>query len=98
MKLYDFGLWFCGFDGYWSSTIPQKGGFYIYYHSGKIGSQVSANTAFYLYIDKSYPHIIKPKDTSFMLYKGEYGGYKMRRPLKREDFEVVQNPAYYGDK
>ena len=91
MKLHDFGLWFFDlFDGEWSTTVPRQGAFYIYYDGLNIGWQT---ISLYLYIGTNFPNIVKLRGDQLKHYNG---GYKMDRPLRLEDLEIVQNPDYKG--
>ncbi len=87
MKLHDFGLWFRTTDCYriddwpeWSTTIPETGGFYIYYDGKLLGCQYPN---FDLVVNRSHPHILKLK-----------GWCMIGRCLTLDDFEIIPNPDY----
>ncbi len=93
MKLTDFGLWFNPWrSDRWSSTIPQQGGFYIYYDGACLGLQTPGLC---LYMCTIYRHMIKLSCVQLKCYSG---GYELDRQLRLEDFDIVENPDYAGDK
>jgi hypothetical protein len=59
--MYDFGLWFCGFDGYWSATIPQETSYGIYYDGIFLGRQYH-DFDLIIKIKSEDPYIIKLED------------------------------------
>ncbi len=98
MKLYDFGLWFCGFDGYWSATIPKETSYGIYYDGIFLGRQYH-NFNLIIKIKSEDPYIIKLEDTCDFDYSGwDYAQYKIGRLLTLEDFEIIPNPDYQEQK
>jgi hypothetical protein len=90
MKLHDFGLWFTPNMREWSTTIPQKRGFDIYYDGMLLGRQ---HYYYELTIDDDKPHIIKLKN-KFSNYNRWY--CYISRPLTLDDFEIIPNPDYKG--
>jgi hypothetical protein len=95
VKLTDFGLWF----KFWneaartttrSTTIPQKGFFYILYDGVELGHQYSD---FDLMIMPDQQFIIKLKNN----FKLHGDSHRIGRQLTLDDFEVIPNPNYGGD-
>jgi hypothetical protein len=98
MKIHDFGLWFYYWaDPWfeWSTKIPPKLGFKIFYDGLCIGDQFGCNFD----IDSGPtvgPHIIKlrkefPLETFTNMYR-----IKIGRLLTLDDFEIIPNPDYLG--
>ncbi len=92
MKIYDFGLWFkqwsYGGKELWSTTIPPKDGFYIYYDGEFLGYQLYAFTlkiwskkSYIIKLNRDFPRV-------------GLDDYKIGRTLNLEDFEIVNNPLY----
>jgi hypothetical protein len=91
MKLQDFGLWFQGLtSGKWSTIIPRKDSYKIFYDGHFLGIQWSD---FELEIYNSYPYIIVLKN-KFAYDLKEY--YRVGRLLTLDDFEIMKNPNYRG--
>lgn len=87
MKIHDFGLWFRTFDSrIFSTTIPQKEGFYIIYDGIFLGYQA---TNLYLRIFDDQPYIVNLKNNfkKIDLYSRPY------RLLTLDDLEIVRNPS-----
>ena len=96
MKLTDFGLWFRDSVDMWSTTIPPRGCFYIYYDGNYLGSQHPGDRTLIIYNDGPYTINLK-KNFSI---DGEgfglryYTVYSIGRLLTLDDFEIVENPHY----
>ena len=98
MKMYDFGLWFCGFDCNWSATIPQETRYGIYYDGIFLGRQY-LDFDLIIKIKSEDPYIIKLEYPRDFDYSGwEYAQYKIGRLLTLEDLEVIPNPDYQEQK
>jgi hypothetical protein len=93
MKIHDFGLWFRDFVDLWSTTIPPKGWFYIYYDGEQLGFQDN-------YFNPPFPigqrytiKLTKPfsviRDDGYSLAR-----YDLGHRLTMDDFEIVKNPHY----
>jgi hypothetical protein len=91
VKIYDFGLWFEQ-GGRWYTTIPQDGWFFIYYDGNLIATQL---LEYALARDRRYPYIIKLNNN---FRRNNFGHDIIGRPLSLDDFEIVENPEYPGDK
>ncbi len=97
MKITDFGLWFrygSRHKGYsWSTTIPKKRQFYFYY-DGILLAFKTKSDQLELELKQSLPYRIKLND-EFLPKKDEFGTFfDLHRPLRVDDFEVVENPDY----
>ncbi len=87
MKITDFGLWFALPDAKWSTTIPETGGFAIYYDGKPLGGQY---TNFHLFISTVQPLTLNLKN-KFTYHNGYY---LIGRCLTMDDFELIPNPEY----
>jgi hypothetical protein len=101
MKITDFGLWFMSWGSdphdHWSTTIPKKPPYSIYYDGMDLGVQLS-DFGLSIYMDSGYPrcepylHVIKLKNSFRKIMERYYIG----RPLTLDDFEIVESPEYRG--
>ncbi len=96
MKIIDFGLWFFSWmkNRGWLTTIPEKGGYEIYYDRKLLGVQWG-DFDLEIYDDK--PHIINLKNK--FPERVDYGyenTYSVNRQLALDDFEIIPNPEYRG--
>jgi len=100
MRIHDFGLWFRewigGRGGKWLNTVPLTDEFLIYYDMQRLGYKTRTHN---LVITGFYKNIIKLKH-QFPIIKDEVGDdcYSIGRPLTLDDFAVVENPDYRGEK
>jgi hypothetical protein len=89
MKLHDFGLWFRTFDSrIFSTTIPQKEGFYIMYDGSFLGYQTNQFNL-RIFDDLPQPFIINLNN----IFKKDSYYYNINRLLTLDDFEIVRNPS-----
>ncbi len=98
MKLTDFGLWFGIWrDGSWkwSTTIPPKADFSIYYDGRLLGRQDSRFTLIVRLPDKYLGIRMKNPFDYCQLWDGEYQVY-IGRLLTLDDFSIELNPDYKG--
>ncbi len=96
MKIHEFGLWFRQ-DGEWLTTFPQVHIPYvisIYYDGECLGRQWPD---YELSIFGDIPHIMKLK-MKLDVKKGCTYTYQFHRLLTMDDFDIVENPDYIGDK
>ncbi len=93
MKLQDFGLWFQGLtSGKWSTIIPRKYSYKIFYDGLFLGIQWSD---FELEIYNLYPYIIVLK-SKLPVIKTCERTYAVGHRLTLDDFEIMENPDYRG--
>ncbi len=94
MKIHEFGLWFWSDDNAeWSKTIPPDS-FAIYYDGECLGRQWPD---YELSIFGDIPHIMKLK-MKLDVKKGCTYTYQFHRLLTMDDFDIVENPDYRGEK
>ena len=87
MKITDFGLWFYSWRyRKWFTTIPEKGGYNIYYDGVGLGHQSGSS----MEIWETRPHIINLKKH----IPQDGFGYRVSRRLNLDDFEIIPNPSY----
>ena len=105
MKITDFGLWFLDDERpkdrpkEWFTAIPQAGGFAIYYDGNYLGYYHNDDSLL-IYDDK--PHSINLNKYSPLhggyLGRSHYTIYTIGRRLTMDDFEIIPNPDYKGNK
>lgn len=98
MKLHDFGLWFKCWDSNtqaWNlaTTPPKEEFFYIFYDGLCLGQQRARNPE--LYTNPWMKYKIKLK-THFQ--EKPRGIFYIGRHLTLDDFEIIEDPEYTGDK
>jgi hypothetical protein len=89
VKITDFGLWFALPDTKWSTTIPETGGFTIYYDGKYLGYH---SYDFDLFVNAFNPFTLKFKNK--FIYHND--SYLIGRCLTMDDFEIIANPDYKG--
>jgi len=97
MKFTDFGLWFQYWHNgkkEWSTTIPTKGWFYIYYDGMALGKQFD-DFDVVVWCESDMPLTLKMKEDLPMIWVGQEWRL-MDRTLTLDDFEITPNPDYIG--
>jgi len=96
MKLHEFGLWFWEYDergNKWSTSIPQRSTYSIWYDGEYLGVQWEG---FPLRINNDSSRIIKLK--KHFPYDYLNAGYQIGYRLTPDDFDIIPNTDYKGDK